>query len=642
MKTNKFILSVCISLGLVFSSCSSFLDTEPMDSLTEVTYFKTLEQFQYAANNLHQNVYAWNQGNTSYEILFDFGTDIIARTSPAVSGTNSAGTTDPYWSQTYNWLRTVNQLIEKGDNFTGADNISGPMGQAYFFRAWHHFFLLKRFGGVPIANKVTTEDADIVWGKRASRYEVVAQIISDLDTAIVKLSKTTVATTGNDGHITLEAAKALKARVCLFEGTWEKYVGTTTDGDGTTVGTGSVKPAVYPTVTGFLTMAKDLSKEVIDGAKFELWKGVETVTVSGVANKPYYANSSYFYLFNLEDGASNPNGLGKASNKESIYRSVFDYTNRKGSMNLSHTKPATPSRKLMDMFLCTDGLPVQYSPNFQGYANMKDEFKNRDYRLASCVKEPFKFYWGFGKTSNGAVYTVDLTTKANTSTYFYSPALRASGQTGYEGRKFSTERSDRSTDSDESQDYMHIRLPEIYLIYAEATCELGNGSISDADLDYSINKVRARAGVAPLSMALIAPYSDLTLLGEIRRERALELFGEGQRISDLCRWGIAEQDMAGAPICGVYVSYNGIDTEYKTAVNPSDNKNVFNASAFDASSVTSAETSVSSYAGIAKIKAGAVISEKAENRVFARKNYLQPIPTDQIKLNPNLKQNPNW
>ena len=62
-------------------------------------------------------------------------------------------------------------------------------------------------------------------GKRASRYEVVKAILDDLDTAIFNLKNTTVSSTSNDGYVTIEAAKAFKARVRLYEGTWEKYNG---------------------------------------------------------------------------------------------------------------------------------------------------------------------------------------------------------------------------------------------------------------------------------------------------------------------------------------------------------------------------------------------------------------------------------
>ena len=645
MKIKHIILGIA-ALGTMLTSCEqAFLDQQPQAVLSEAIYYSNLSQFQAGANDLHTNVYGWQanstnaSGNNTYPILFDYGTDINSQANAQGSGNNTVGPTDVYWEQAYTWLRKVNVFLDKVKIYSKKDEIAGPAGQAYFFRAWHHFFLLKRFGGVPIANQTTQTTSDVVWGPRASRYQVMDQIVNDLDSAILLLNKASItkASTANDGHVTLEAAKAFKARVCLYEGTWEKYVKNTTDGDGTSSGAGTAGYSATK-YNDYLTMAKSLSKEIIDGNQFSLWNGVDAVTASSVANKAMYAHTSYFYLFNLEDAQSNPNGLNKSSNQEAIFRSVFDFTNRKGGMNLTQTVPAGVTRKLMDMYLCTDGLPVQYSPLFQGYTTMTSEFVNRDYRLVGLVTKPMAWYWGYNKYKTGSNYAIDITTLAS-ATYQNIPNLTGGG--GYGGRKFITESALR-TEYEESADFLHIRLAEIYLIYAEATCELGNGDISDVDLNLSINKVRARAGVAPLTHALIAPYPALTLLGEIRRERALELHAEGQRLMDLCRWGIAETELKGKPICGVYLTYNGIATEFSTAINPNTKNPILTAAAYPASNRTQSDIVVSSYAGIVPTKAGAVITEQATNRNFTLKNYLQPIPTAQIDLNPKLKQNPSW
>lgn len=644
MKTNRILLSLLTGSMLATSCVSDFLNLEPLDSQTEVTYFNSLADFQSAANNLHTNIWAWN-GNDTYSINFDYGTDLVLNGVDYISGTNSAPTGDNYWNKAYEWLRTVNVLLEKGEAYSNQDEIAGPIGQAYFFRAWHHFFLLKRYGGIPLATQATTVSSEdpVVHSARASRYEVVQQILNDLDTAIAKLSKTTVATTNNDGHVTLEAAKAFKARVCLFEGTWDKYVGTKTDGDGIKAGAGTNKPAGYPSVEEFLTMAKKLSKDIIDGHNFELWKGVEDVsTISSVKNPDMYAHCSYYYLFNLEGSDSNPAGLDKSSNKEAVFRSVYDKVNRRSNTNLTHTAPAGMTRKLMDMYLCTDGLPVHLSSQFKGYTDMNAELKNRDYRLTACVRPAMSYNWGWGKYNTGARYDVDIYTLA-AAQYQSVPNLRNAGS-GTGGRKFCSELNSLGEAGHEAMDYMHIRYAEILLIYAEAACELGGGNISDTDLDYSINKVRERAGVAPLNAALIAKANSLggqlDFLGEIRRERALELYGEGFRLSDLCRWGIAEAELAGENRCGAYLEYEGKDSYLKTLINPIDDKPVYEASGY-AGKINEKEIKFS-YAGLTPTKPGAIIVEQAANRKFSLKNYLLPIPTDQIKLNPNLKQNSDW
>lgn len=643
MKTYKIFAIVSLGAMLTAGCTDNFLELEPLDSQTDAIYFKNLTQFQAAADNLHANIYAWG-GNTTYDINFDYGSDLVTTANTALNGTNSAGASDTYYTQAYKWLRPCCQLIEKGEQYANKDEIAGPVGQAYFFRAWHHFFLLKRFGGVALMMKTPDTGSDMVWGPRQSRYEVVKAILDDLDMAIAKLKNTTVASTGNDGHVTVDAAKAFKARVCLFEGTWEKYNGRgtadATNGDGIESGAGTAMPEGYPSIEDMLTMAKTLSAEVINSGNYELFMGVEEALNS--ANPDKYRHTSYFYLFNLEGSDSNPAGVSKADNKEAIFRSIYDHTNRRSATNLTHTEPAKMTRKLMDLYLCSDGLPVHVSPLFKGYSTMNAEFENRDYRLTACHPKVLDFVWGWGKYGTGADYSVDIYS-LTANQYQWCPNLLSNSSSGTRGRKFCSELATLGDAGDEAPDYLQIRLAEVYLIYAEATCELGNGQISDKDLDFSLNKVRARGGVAPLNAALIAKAQSLgcnmTPLGEIRRERAVELYGEGHRLSDLCRWGIAEQ-VLGQERCGAYVSYDGADTYLTTLVNPVTNVKIYNASVWEGN-IEVGEVTYEDPA-YTPTKAGALIVEQKANRKFARKNYLQPIPTDQIKLNANLKQNPQW
>jgi starch-binding outer membrane protein, SusD/RagB family len=682
MKTKYFIIPLLAGSLLTTGCVDTFLNLDPLDSQTEAVYFKTLAEFQAAANSLHSNIFAFASSETKYlnsttvtanncyAINFDWGTDLSGVSQDDMNGTAVAGTTDVYWQQSYKWLRACNSVIEKGKEYSDTSEIKVPVGQAYFFRAWNHFFLLKRFGGVPIANTTTTLDDDIVWGKRASRYEVVKQILDDLDVAIEKLASYKSSTSGNDGHVTLGAAQALKARVCLYEATFEKYNSanlTTIDGDGTTSGAGTTKPDNYPSITEMLTEAKAQAKNVIDSGEYGLFLSVESV--SGVTDPDRYAHSSYYYLFNLEGSTSNPAGVDKTSNKESIFRTCYDATYRPTKTNITHTWPAGMTRKLNDMYLCTDGLPVHLSPLFGGYEKMNAEYENRDYRFTCCQLPAFSTAWGWGMYGSGADYTLnpdsltwDASTKGTYSTYKLKTDLYLSipsykGEAGGGSRKFRTELASVKTAGDEGMDFMHIRLAEVYLIYAEATCELGGGSITaddagsitDADLDYSINIVRARGGVAPLNAALIAKanaladakgYGHLTLLGEIRRERACELYGEGQRFADLTRWGIAVAEMANQNTCGTYLQVDGVDTEITKQISPVDGTACYQASAYVG--LMNTDNITYSYAGLTPTLPGCAIAITKANRKFALKNYLQPIPTDQITLNPELLQNPSW
>ncbi|OQP63782.1 hypothetical protein A3860_22845 [Niastella vici] len=611
MPTIKKLIAITGSALVLLSSCTkTFLDLDPTDKATEAVYYKTPDQFKAAANDFYNKMIGFKSiDKSSIYGWMDWGSDLL---NPGYGWPSGLNATDLYWNNPYAYIRANNILIGKGAQYAGDyAGIKQYVAAAYFFRAWHHFFLLKRFGGVPIDTVVTDVNSALLKAPRNSRYEVTKQILSDLDVAIDGLPLEASIAAADKGQVSKQAAMAFKARVLLYEGTYEKYVGKATDGDGVSSGAGS---AGYDagSVTKYLTEAASLSQQVMSYTDYSLFSGVDSL--------------SYRYLFILDDAASNPRGLTKTANKEYILSSRYDYTLLQGATNLTHTGGGGISRKLMDMFLCKDGLPFSVSPLAQGYANMTDEFTNRESRMTCITGAPKQKYWGFS-SAYGANYTL-----ANYLTVFNWPAYinvsypdLSNGGSGYGNRKWSSESVNRN-DNQESYDYPQIRLAEVYLTYAEAKCELGNGAISDADLNISINKIRARAGAAALTNALIAPYPSLTMLGEIRRERTLELLSENTRFTDLFRWGIAEQELNQVPM-GMIVKYNGQPTEIATFTNPYTKNPAYKAS---------------TYPFGVDATTGAVILSGPPTVPMTKKNYLTSIPLDQINLNTNLLQNPQY
>ncbi len=623
IKSRAIYLTMVLT-GFLLISCEDYLDQLPQDFLNEEAFYDTPEHFENAANFFYTRL-GFDYGDESSDLSGNIsGNPLYGQ------GINTAVSSDAIWTNNYDHLRDPNDLIEKAMEYTGdPSEIIQSVATAHFFRAWHHYKLLIRFGGVPIITSVLNVDSEEIYAPRNSRYEVVAQILEDLDVAIANLPSQNDLTDADQGRVSQEAAKSFKARVLLFEATWEKYVGTSTDGDGVNTGAGSAKPSGYPDITTMLTEAKQEALDVMNSGAFELWD-----------HRSDIGDNHLFYLFNLDDG-SNPIGLTKADNKEFIFQTIYDFTLRQVGRNISFAKPVGPTRKMMDMYLCSDGLPVQHSAVFEGYDLMSSEFRNRDLRLVSFVKEPLVEYWGSGSNSDGggAQYGVDFADSGIDFDYRYVPNLVSPGggrNVGYQGRKFVHEHIGRDT-NELSYNYPQIRLAEVMLIYAEAAVELGGGAISDADLDISINRIRERAGVAPLTNALIAPYGDLTMIGEIRRERAIELEGENQRFDDLKRWGIAAEEL-NRNVCLNYV----VGTEYETAENPLNPGNLIYVAENFPYGVTSGVENPSTYSGIAPTQAGAVIFDAAGNRNFSLKNYLDAIPTDEINLNANLLQNPGW
>ncbi|NLR77160.1 RagB/SusD family nutrient uptake outer membrane protein [Chitinophaga eiseniae] len=584
---NIIIGSLC--LGMV--ACQkSFIDLNPNAQFTDAVYFKKPSDFKDFATGFYGQLPGWSFGS------MDNGSDLSANAngngSDIGTGTIAVGSTN--WN--YSGIRSCNILLSKATAYTGGGDISQYVSEAYFFRAFSYFNLLKTFGGVPIVTTVLGVESPELYNKRNSRYEVVAQVLADLDLAIAGLPTEQNIGAADKGRISKWGAMALKAQVELYEATWEKYVGQSPDGDGQSSGAGTTgyDPANR---NKYLNDAVNLCQQIMNNGGYELWNK---------NNDSKMANSSSWYLFNLEDEGSNPGGYNKQSNKEFILYTVYDYTLRQSGINISWTVGQLyPSRKFVDMAVCTDGLPPAKSPLFQGYHTASSEFENRDLRLLNYL---------YASTTAPATATLD----------YGSLGSSGYGNTKYGVYGYGSRRIDRT----ESANWPVIRLAEVYLTYAEALVEL-NGNISDGQLDASINKLRDRAGVAHLTNAMIAANA-LDVKEEIRRERTVELYREGKRFDDLKRWGILEASLNPSRL-GRVVGDASYATPFKDAGgNPT--------SAYKASTYVFGEEAVATPAGMLKC----IVVASSRNNSVAKKHYLYPVPTSQMILNKNLLQNPGY
>ena len=593
----KKIIYILFASGMLLgmSACqNTFLDLDPQDQQTDAVYFKKASDFKSYAAGMYSQLMGWSSpygGNSIYNYM-DCYSDLSAPTlvsfgSDVGRGTLTVPTSDNRWGNNYGFIRTANILLGKATAYSGSqDDINQYVGEAYFFRANAYFNLLKFFGGVPIVTSVLDTNSSELKAPRNSRYEVTDQILSDLKNAINRLPTEQSIPSGDKGRISKWAAEAFKARVLLYEATWRKYNGTATDFDGS-------KGPQSDQINDFLDESIRLSKDVMDNGGYSLWNHNDDSKM---------ANMSNWYLFNLEDAGSNPGGYTKTSNNEFILYGVYDVTLRPGGQNLSHTVGLMyPSRKIVDMPVCTDGLPIGKSSLFQGYHKVGDEFKNRDRRLIDYIC--------------GGTITTSVTLN--------------SGTPGYTNYKFSAYKyGTYRTDNTESANYPIIRLAEVHLNYAEALYER-YGSITDDQLNESINKLRARAGVSNLTNALVS-NNGLDMLTEIRRERTVELYMEGFRFDDLKRWGMAESALNPSR-CGMVVGDASYTTAFKDATG----------------NATSNYVPTTFVWGEEKVQTGAgslecVVIDATSNHNFAKKDYLWPIPQDQINVNSNLKQNPGY
>lgn len=669
MKSNITKLLMASALVAGMTSCSDFLEKEPLSAATEAIAFKNATQFQQAADRFVDLMGGWDYNK------WDGGTDITGLGS---NGGGSAPESSGNWNDNYKNIRQYNILLKKADEYTGDKKaINASVGTAYFFRGMAYFELLQHFGGVPVIDHVLEVNDEALYGPRKSRYEVFNFLVADLRKAIELLPKETAIAAADKGRISKEAAQAYLGRVLLYEATWEKYVPTINydlDGDGTEKGAGTAKPQGYPSVTDMLTESKNMSKAVMDEAKnngtYALWNECDSL--------------SYYYLFNIDDkggNVSNPWGKGKSTNKEFIIYKKYDYDLKRVGKNIGHTVQTWQgvgiSTQFGESFLCRNGLPIRISytgdmkdaqnnPEFEGWGTFAGEYHNRDYRFVGSTWCPDRVSWGNRPEystphteADGKPYPEPLIVKNNdeydSSDPAYSsvrgvfhPSLR--GNTtfyGYGCRKYNPEGT--RADKTESPDWPILRLAEVYLNYAEATCELGNGLISDADLDISINLLRDRARVAHLTNALIKDVWDagwwdyktnktvchkMTMLDEIRRERACELYGEGFRMDDLKRWGIAHINLRGQKL-GRHV----LNTAYTT--NKCNDNQYFGEPCYYPEKYP---LLYGVYEGTGKEDPdyGRSIATLAENLHYTQRDYLDAIPLQQIRLNPALTQNPGW
>ena len=577
MKTNilKFICA-----GLVIFGYTSCMDLDPKDSLGDNLVWNKADNFQLFANQF----YGWTRdlgSGTDYQnavsdgVHSDFRSDLVCTSSVNTysQGTNAIPEKDGNFTSIYKRIYYTNLLLQNAAGFGNQAAIATPMGEAYWFRAYLHFELVQIYGDAQILTEPLDIDNDQLYGSRNPRGEVIDQVVSDLRKAIDLLPETA----SEEGRLCKDAAYAMLSRVALYEGTWQKFHNSNST-----------------RASELLTIAKDAAKQVIDNKHYSLFYN-EGLVNTGISN----INQSYRYMFILEDVQDNPLGLLKKDNTEYIFSHRHRDTD-KMTLNVTHAMMANTcyiTRKMANMYLCSDGLPIEKSPLFQGYTQATSEFQNRDARMDNTMLFHGEQYWNNDGKWRTAWTIDDLGS---------SLTCNARSNSGYQSQKWGVECE--VADYYESMDYPVIRYAEVLLNYAEAAYEL-NENISDADLDLSLNLVRRRVNPSmPKLTNGFVSTNGLSMRDEIRRERTVELFLEGFRIDDLKRWKTAEtempQDQLGVKMTGTWFESNW--TGQARSLN--------------------SDGCIIMYSG----------------RSWTAKNYLYPLPQDQRQLNPNLSQNPGW
>lgn len=491
----KLLIAGVFILAAFLNGCKKDLNLVSEDSITDATFWKTGADFKLAANNLYNGLDRFGFEDTESDIAFNFPNSVS-------NGNLQPAETVNLWTDSYGYIRSSNNIIEKGSANADQD-IKRYVAEAKFFRAWYYWKLLRLYGGVPLITKVLATNDPALFAPRSSRTETVDFILKDLEEAKADLPLQSALASADVGRITQGAALALTARVALFEGTWGKF-------------------RANGNATKYLDAAITASRDLINSGTYGLY------TDKG--------EQSYRYLF-LENGDDSRESILDRRYARNILGHDIPYQYDGNGYN--------PTRKMVDLYLDKNGLPIT-SPGtvFKGYGTFVSEFQDRDPRMTMTMIIP-------GTLTNRVFFPV--TKIAN-----WPDKPQRNFNTGYILYKYMSEdplanNSGQNGDASIFDFDRHlIRYAEVLLIYAEAVFEKA-GAISDGDLDLSINKLRDRAGMPHLTNTFVAAHN-LDMRNEIRRERTVELTLEGFRYDDLRRWKTAEtelpQDVKGIKITG--------------------------------------------------------------------------------------------
>lgn len=532
-----FLFSAALLMG---TSCSDFLDKEPISDNVDGNFFTAENQLEPYCNNMYGLLPDHGTGTGTFGY---FTTD---NNSDDMTTVNQVDNFLPQRVQvpssgsygSFSTIRTCNLFLERTqenlDNGTlsNDDNVKHYIGEMYFFRAYVYFSLLKAYGDFPIVTEVLTDGdyaANVEANKRKPRNEVARFILSDLDKAIERLYPKSSSFTAH--RLNRECALLFKSRVALYEATWEKYHAGTArvpGGPGWPGDAASFTTDLNTEINFFLDEAINSAKEVGDASSLMPdYAGLYNQTdLSGQRSEVllWRMYSEDAKVQNQVVGATH--GYGSVQTENGTY--IFVHGDNTGF-----------TRSLVDSYLMADGLPIYASSNYQGDQNLVSTMADRDQRLVTSVAKPGDKI---------------MTYNGQNIMYQYPGLTSAAGgirvtSTGYIPRK-------GWIDNDVVYNNAYplalpiFRAAEAYLNYIEAYY-LKNNSLDDATLDKYWKALRSRAGVdtdykktiaaTDLTKEIdLARYSGTQLvdatLYNIRRERRSELIAEGMRRDDLYRW----------------------------------------------------------------------------------------------------------
>ena len=602
MKKKKYILAIVLA-GTLLTACSDVLDKLPLTLPNSETFLSNPGAVNNYINGLYialPTVGTYGMGILSEDKNSDnMVAEVYDRRLNGELQESVAGTTD--WQNGYRNLRNVNYFFEyyKVPQAEETADVLSLKGEAYYFRAYWHFFLLTKFGSIPIMDKFWDKNAtlDGLQIAPSDRSAVAQFIIDDLNRANELLYPRTKF---KGLRICKEAAVILAMRVALYEGSWEKYHKGTP-----------------------FASAEDKSDELLGQVLTlgdELFKMGSALNTKETDKKVVNPEDAYAHLFNSIDLSAITEVVfwQKFSKEAGLVNSLS--SNLSGGM-CDNSGPSGISQSLVNNYLYIDGRPI--NPTDDKFKDFNTTFDRRDGRLLATVMHTGSKF-GSGKVAGARPMLVAEFTDLNKKTLNPPRVVEAGNQRNTTGYHICMAIDTTFLGGQSETAIPQLRFAEALLSYAEAAEMLGK--CTPEVLEKTLKPLRERAGVTYVVPLTLDPsftdfgYPISANLQEIRRERRSELALQGLRQNDLMRWR-AHALFQGKRGEGAYFGSDGV--LYKS-FDPK-NENL----------PTRATTETGHLDPMKELLPRGY-------QFDAGRDYLLPIPPGELSLNKKLKQNPGW
>lgn len=534
-------IALYAAIAAVCGGCES-LDYTPGDQMSGQTFWQTEDHARQAAVGMYAAMKEpWCFG---MEFTFDMCSDLADGTSPwsdvsrgDAFSSNSSGVQN-HWQYLYELVHRANTVIRNVAGMpVSQETIDRVTGEARFLRAMAYFRMLNCWGGVPYYDETCdiNEEFAHLDAPRCTADELRGHILDDLTDAICKLPVSWDA--ADLGRATKGAAYALRGKVYLFNRQWDEAV-----------------------------------------ADFE------EIVYNKTNNYGYSLHQDYNDLFRLYNGRHSDEMIFSIQsidgNTAGYALDIVSYFGNKSTMRLIAGNRIVPSATLVDMYENPDGSQFDWDDVFPGFnagdsqmrrrlmcvaidqgstevtstldsdtTKVMDAYRLRDPRLCLNVITPYSHYLGTdaGSSPMDKQFVLADPTKGGApmeamafirnsegwNSYFWRKWIPTGNLDGYWGEYTRT-----------PYEFPLIRLGDVLLMLAEAYNE--SGATDKAVIE--LNKVRERVGMPGLDSgpAWLTVNGKVDMARRIRRERAFELAGEGQRYWDLKRWGLLESSVKNA------------------------------------------------------------------------------------------------